>query len=120
MRLDEVVLESVKQFLGPMVASTNAFDQEILGHIRVVLLSLSQVGCLSQTASLLNEQTTWSDILLDPPNNDLSAIEAAKTIVCLQVKIFFDPPVSTVTTMMNEEIDELLWRVNVAYSEVSA
>lgn len=113
---DEIILESVKNSLPPMMGD-NGFDQQLLSQIDICLLSLAEIGCIKPSVFQVNSDSTWDDILLPPVKNvDTDSIYSAiRSYVCLNVRVFFDPPVSGVMNIYQEKLKELLWRIEVAY-----
>lgn len=113
------VLDDIIRSLGPIVGED--FNNQILGLIDIALLPLTQVGCLQKLDGSITESTTWSDILVDPPfqdtNNNSNSISAIKQYVYINVKLLFDPPASSIVQILEKKSDELLYRIQVAYSE---
>lgn len=115
--MNSTVLSDIKRSLGPMIG--NEFDTQIIGLIDIALLSLAQVGCLKPLNSSLTDSTTWADIVNPPFVKDrpesANALPAIKSYIYIKVKLMFDPPVSGVVSIYEEEANQLLWRIGVAY-----
>lgn len=105
----ENILTSVKKANG-IEADDKHFDPEITLHINTVMLTLNQLGVGPKEGFVIQEGTEeWSSLL-----GDRTDLEAVKTLVCLKVKMIFDPPtISSVLEAMNRQIQELEWRVNI-------
>lgn len=118
--MDNSILEDVKKSLGDFLG--DGFDSQILELIELSILSLSQIGCLKEITDPIDESTTWNDIILVPDNpydtiSAANAFYAIKKYIYIKTKLAFDPPVSSVTNIMKDSADELLWRIEVAYHE---
>ena len=108
----ESILNSIKQLLGISEGDTN-FDTDIIIHINSVLSNLRQMGVgPKEKFSIVDEKSVWSDFTGEDTDYD-----EVKTYVYLRVKKIFDPPAnSNIMNAMNEEIQELGWRLNVSAS----
>lgn len=110
------VLDDVKTMLGEMI--DESFDDQIVLLIDVAITPLTQVGALKALSGPIDADTEWEDIVVNPPHETLNnALSAIKQYVYLNVKLLFDPPVSGVTNIFEEKIKEMLWRIEVIYSE---
>ena len=103
------ILEDVKKAIGPS-ASYEIFDQEIIMHINTVLFELNQLGVGPDKPFVIEDDSAeWSDFATG------AAAEACKSYVCLQTRMYFDPPTSgTLINAMNDQLKKLEWRLNVA------
>lgn len=88
---------------------TTAFDDEIQSYISPILLTLNELGALS------DEEMT---LLLQDPNLDINTIfkddirAVAITYIGMKVKLIFDPPsTSFVLEAFNRQLEELEWRM---------
>lgn len=117
--LDTKVLDDIIRSLGPIVGTD--FNSQLLGLIDIALLPLAQVGCLQAIDGNVTEATTWADILIDPPfqstNNNTNVISAIKQYMYINVKLLFDPPTSSITQILEKKSEELLYRIQLAYSQ---
>jgi hypothetical protein len=106
--MDKSILSDIKSLLG--AGNIDGFDDDILMHINSVLLVLRQLGVGPSAGVLIDDKTTWSDIL--EGQDDL--LRAVKSYVYLKVRLNFDPPTSgAVMQAMKELIAEYEWRLNV-------
>ena len=108
----ESILNSIKQMLNVNVDDTN-FDIDIIIHINSVFSTLKQLGVgPEEKFRIIDDKPIWSDFTGEDYDYD-----DVKTYVYLKVKKIFDPPTSSVVMKaMDEEIDELEWRLNVTAS----
>lgn len=106
----ESILTSIKKLLG-IEEEYKHFDADIIIHINSVLMTLTQLGVgPSEGFSIDDETATWSDYLSDNTN-----LEGVKSYIHLNVKLLFDPPLSSaVIDAMERRIKEFEWRLNVA------
>ncbi len=106
--MDDSILLSVKKMLG-LEADYTVFDTDIVIFINSALMVLNQLG-VGQAIRITGDTETWSSFL-----SDQTELSSVKDLVYLRVRRVFDPPTSSsVLSEMNNQIDELQWRLNVA------
>lgn len=109
--MNESVLESVKSAIG-IEPSDTSFDPDIIMYINTVLSVLKQLG-LSKTTLISGKSEKWSEIIGDDPD-----LESVKTYIALKVRKIFDPPSgSSAASALNDLINELEFRLNIALEE---
>ena len=103
------ILNDVKKAIGPS-ATYEYFNPDLIMHINTALFELNQLGVGPDEPFVIeDDKAEWSDFLLS------SKIEAAKTYVCLKVRMYFDPPqTGTLINAIEKQLDRLEWRLNVA------
>lgn len=106
----ESILTSIKKMLGITEEYTH-FDADLIMHINSVFMILTQLGVgPSEGFSIKGAEETWNQFL--PEEQQL---ELVKTYMHMKVKLIFDPPLgSAVIEVMNRQISEFEWRLNVA------
>ena len=106
----ESILTSIKKMLGITEEYEN-FDVDLIMHINSVFMILNQIGVgPSRCFSIKDENEVWTDFIPDD-----SQLELVKSYMHLKVKLLFDPPLgSAVIEVMNRQIQEFEWRLNVA------
>lgn len=120
--MDSAILSDIKNALGDAEIMGDSFDLQLLNLIQVALLPLSQIGCIKPLMNI-DGDTTWEDIIKEPESSVFSKEDAAnaffdiKTYIYLSVKVLFDPPPSTIVSIMEERKKESLWRIEVAYHD---
>lgn len=107
--MEESILTSIKQLLGPTCDDTH-FDHDIILHINSVFMILNQMGVGPKNAfKIIDDLAIWSDFISDENN-----LESVKSYIYLKVKLLFDPPSgSAVTETIKQMINELEWRLTV-------
>lgn len=107
--MENSVLNTIKAMIGPSVAYSG-FDTDLTVHINSSLMYLAQMGVVPDGTKIIDENTTWSDLIGD---ND--KLEGIKSYLYFKARIMFDPPAnSTIMAAYNEEIKQLEWRMNIA------
>lgn len=110
------ILDSVKKVLDILPDNT-AFDEQIMMHINGVFSTLNQLGVGPADGFAIEDATpTWDEFLgTDPRLNNV------KQYVYLRVRVIFDPPTGSyhLINSMNQQIQELEWRINVKREEES-
>lgn len=108
------ILQSIRSMVGLDVLD-NSFDTELTMHINSALATLNQNG-VGLIVSVTGHETAWDDFK-DPLQIDGNEMfESVKTYVALKTKVLFDPPPPSSVSYFIASIDELLWRLNLAYA----
>ena len=107
----ESILNSVKLHIGVSVDDDH-FDSDIILDINSVFSILHQMGVgPEKTFSIVDSSVIWDDFLDDDDFNEV------KTYMYLKVKKMFDPPTNAnLLKALDEQINELEWRLNVSAS----
>jgi hypothetical protein len=80
------IFETVKKFCG-IDLDSGAFDQDIILLTNGALFNLTQIGIgPRQGFKITGTEEVWTDFL-----GDVVSLEAAKALVCIRVRILFDP-----------------------------
>lgn len=108
------ILTSIKKLLG-IDADYRHFDQDIIMHINSAFAMLTQLGVGPENGfSISDESAVWDDFIPDSPQ-----LGFVKSFMYLKVRIMFDPPLtSSVLDSMQRQIDEFVWRIQVAADPV--
>ncbi len=106
----ESILTSIKKMLG-ITEDYKHFDADLIMHINSVFMILNQLGVGSTKGfTIKGEDEMWTDFISENPQ-----LELVKSYMHLKVKLLFDPPLgSAVIEVMNRQISEFEWRLNVA------
>lgn len=110
------ILTSIKKLLG-IAEDYKEFDTDIIIHINTAFSKLNQLGVGPEKGFSIKDKTSvWTEFLADAKN-----LESVKTYVYLIVRLVFDPPQSSaVMTSMENTINQLEWRLNVAAEQTSS
>lgn len=105
------ILDTTKKALG-VDADNTEFDIDILMHINSVFSTLQQLAVGPPDGFMIEDSSKlWSDFLGDKA----LLINSVKTLMYLQVRMWFDPPTTSFDlTAKKEQILEIQWRLNVA------
>lgn len=111
--METSILISTKKILG-LAADYTVWDLDIITHINSAFSTLTQLGVGPPAGFMIEDETTeWLDFLGD----DLQ-LNSVKTYIYLRVKLLFDPPsTSYAITAMNDQVEQLEWRLNVHREE---
>lgn len=112
MDMAEKVLDAVREGIG-LSTEPSAFDNELLMHINSGIGKLHQNGVTLPT--VVTATTTWADIqdLTKTEGNEI--FQMVPLFLMLNTKILFDPPPPSAVEHHSRQIDELLWRLKLAY-----
>lgn len=104
------ILQSTKKLLG-LEASYDAFDLDIITHINTAFSTLYQAGVGPLEGFFIEDSDdTWDRFL-----GNKMHINDVKTYIYFRVKLIFDPPTTSFAIeSVKAQIDELIWRLNVA------
>jgi len=105
----ESILTSIKKLLGIEDEYTH-FNPDIIIGINSALSILTQIGVGPSTGFSISDKTsTWSNFI-----SDLSKLELVKSYIHLKVRLLFDPPASSaVIDVINKQLIEFEWRLNI-------
>ena len=109
----ESILETIVSGLGLEIDEA-AFNPEIIMYVNSALLTVYQNG--AGTPLVVKDYAqTWEEFKDPAQVEGNKMFEQIKLYVMLKTKIIFDPPPPSTATYMQSYIDELLWRIRVAY-----
>lgn len=106
----ESILTSIKKMLG-ITEEYEHFDADLIMHINSVFMILNQLGVgPDEGFSIKSKEEVWNDFIQED-----SQLELIKSYMYLKVRLLFDPPLnSAVIEVINRQISEFEWRLNVA------
>lgn len=107
----ESILTSVKMGMSGITEQDKSFDMQIIMFVNSVFAILTQVGVGPKDGFAIEDAgTTWDEYIED----DIVTLNMAKSYIILKARLFFDPPLnSAVLALMQEQVKELGWRLNV-------
>lgn len=114
MNITDSILENIRTSVG-LTKDNKEFDVELTNHINMSIVKLNQNG-VGRPILVDDETTTWLD-LLDPLDKGYDAIGLIPTFISLNVKLLFDPPPPSSVEFHTRSVDELLWRLKIAYEQ---
>lgn len=108
--MEQSILISTKKVLG-IASDYTAFDLDIITHINAAFSTLTQLGVGPAEGFMIeDDDAEWSDYI----ENDVQ-LNVVKSYIFLKTRQLFDPPsTSYLITAMEEQIQELEWRLNVS------
>lgn len=109
MNLDEAIIKTVRKAMG-LLEDDTSFDTDLLIHSNLALVKLIQNGVTKYP--MITVDSTWNDLKGITSNDSFSMIPS---YITLQVKVLFDPPPPSSAQYMSEQLEELLWRLRLAY-----
>lgn len=113
--METSILNSIKKILG-IADDYTAFDEDIITHINTAFSTLTQLGVGPREGFMIeDEDAAWTDF-----TEDRLEFNAVKSYVYLRVRMLFDPPTTSyLINAMNEQIQELEWRLNTSREETN-
>ena len=105
----ESILGSIKKLIGIEETETY-FDSDIITGINSSFSTLNQIGIGPNDGFSISDNTKiWNDY-----STDVRTLELVKSYVHLKTKLLFDPPSSSsIVEIINKEISEFEWRLNI-------
>lgn len=115
MELTNSVLEDVRVAVG-LTKDSPDFDTDLLMHINSAIGTLRQNGVTLPTL-VSDTSTTWNDIR-DPSKIESNEyFQMVPLYITLSTRFIFDPPPPSTVQYYATNIDQLLWRLKIAYEE---
>ena len=105
----ESILDSIKKLIGIEDTETY-FDSDIVTGVNSAFSSLNQIGIGPDDGFSISDNTkVWNNYL-----TNVRTLELVKSYVHLKTKLLFDPPSSSsIVDIINKEISEFEWRLNI-------
>ena len=113
MEMSDGILPHVRTSVG-LMEDNEEFDVELLNHINMSVVKMNQNGIGENI--IVRKDTTWDDFL-NPLQKGFKARGLIPTFISLNVKLLFDPPPPSSVEFHTRSLDELLWRLRIAYEE---
>jgi hypothetical protein len=113
--VNQSILQTVRSAVG-LSSDTTDFDTELLMHINGAIGKLNQNG-VGNFLVVDNEDQKWIDL------QDATQVEGNKyfqmipLFITLSTKLLFDPPPPSAVQTYQNNIDQALWRLKIAYEE---
>lgn len=112
--MEESILLTIRKLIGgeEEYSSSDPFVFNIIIAINSALATVNQFGVGVSGFSITGPDETWADFMGDTENSYGVKLNEVKTFVYLKVRKEFDPPTSSVLMQaINEQIDEIGWRI---------
>jgi hypothetical protein len=109
------ILQDTKKALG-IAADDLSFDFDVTLQVNSAFSTLTDIGVGPEIGFVIEDATAeWTDFLDVGEDEELKVmLSKAKNYVYLKTRLVFDPPASQfVVAMIQEQIRELEWRLNV-------
>lgn len=115
MILTNSILEDVREAMG-LSRDTSDFDTDLNMHINAAIGVLNQNG-VGIDLVVTDTTSVWGE-LQDPAQSDNNGyFKMVPLFIKLSTKLLFDPPPPSSTQYHQSNIDQLLWRLKIAYEE---
>ena len=114
--MSDSILTSIKESLGGIPDSYEAFDSNLILIINSEFSNLNQLGVGPEEGfAISSKEETWDQFITD------NRLNMVKEYISLRVKVAFDNSTtpSTVLNLYNEKAEELEWRLNVASEQLN-
>lgn len=108
------ILEDVRLAVG-LTIDTSDFDTDLLMHINASIGTLNQNG-IGKNLIVIDTASTWND-LQEPTQYGNEFFKMVPLFIMLSTKLLFDPPPPSIVQYHQAHIDQLLWRLKIAYEE---
>lgn len=115
MDLTKSILKDVRIAVGLSETSTD-FDTELLMHINSAIGNLNQAG-VGNVIVVQNESAIWSDLQNPNQTEGNKLFPTIFSYIALSTKLIFDPPPPSAVDYQTRNIEQMLWRLKLAYEE---
>lgn len=109
------ILQEIRVAVG-LSGDTIDFDTELLMHINGAIGKLNQNG-IGNLVVVNNEETTWNDLQNPDQVEGNKYFQLIPLYMAMSTKLVFDPPPPSAVPVYQNSIDQMLWRLKVAYEE---
>lgn len=117
LELGNSILQDVREAVG-LGKDTVDFDTELIMYINIAIGKLNQNG-VGNIIPVLGVTETWRDLQNPLSIKGNESFYMIPGFVKLSVKMIFDPPPPSSVDYLTRTIDEILWRLKIAYEEPS-
>lgn len=115
MKLSDSILNDTRESLGLSI-SDSGFNKEIIPHINSAISKLNQNG-IGKYLVVDGDTQKWGD-LQDPDQMEGNKHFASIPLfIALSTKLLFDPPPPSSVEYHAANVNEILWRLKVAYED---
>lgn len=115
MNLTNSILKDVREALG-LVGDDTSFDAELLMHINSAISTLNQNG-VGNILVVIDDKATWGHLQNPDQTAGNAYFQWVPLYIHLSTKLLFDPPPPSNVQYHSSSIEQLLWRLKVAYEE---
>lgn len=112
--MDESILLTIRKLIGgdEEYSASDPFVFNLIIAINSALATLNQFKVGVDGFTISDDSATWADFLGETESANGVTLNEAKSFVYLRVRKEFDPPTSSVLMQaINEQIDEIGWRL---------
>lgn len=109
------ILRDIRASVG-LTEDTIDFDIDLIMHVNVALSKLNQNG-VGLPVIVTDDTTTWGDFKdpLQVKGNEF--FKMVPLFVALSTRVIFDPPPPSAVEYFGNSIEQILWRLKIAYEE---
>lgn len=112
--MEESILLTIRKLIGgdEEYSASDPFTFNIIIAINSALATLNQFKVGVDGFTISDDSATWSDFLGETESANGVTLNEVRSFVYLKVRKEFDPPTSSVLMQaINEQIDEIGWRI---------
>lgn len=113
MKLTNSILKDIRESVG-LGPDVDSFDTELLMHVNAHISRLNQNG-VGKLITVSDVETTWEDLIDTTQVDGNVHFKLVPLYMTLATKIIFDPPPPSTVEYYSRTVDELLWRLKLAY-----
>ena len=113
MDVNKSILQDVRVAVG-LSSDSSDFDTELLMHINGAIGRLNQNG-IGNLSFVSDDETKWIDLQDSTQIDGNKYFQMVPLFVFMSTKLLFDPPPPSTVQYYQSNIDQLLWRLKIAY-----
>lgn len=115
MDLTKSILKDVRESVG-LSPTAPDFDTDLIMHINAAIGKLNQAG-IGNSLVVKDDQSTWGDLQDTTQTEGNKLFKMVPLFISLSAKLLFDPPPPSSVQYHSENIEQILWRLKIAYEE---
>jgi hypothetical protein len=109
------ILQDIRVAVG-LSSDTADYDTELLMHINSAIGKLNQNG-VGKFLVVNDELDKWIDLQDETQVDGNKYFQMIPVFVALSTKIIFDPPPPSAVPVYQDNLNQSLWRLKIAYEE---
>lgn len=113
MDVNKSILQDVRVAVG-LSSDSSDFDTELIMHINGAIGRLNQNG-IGNFLAVIDDEAKWIDLQDSTQTDGNKYFQMVPLFVFMSTKVVFDPPPPSAVPIYQGNIEQMLWRLKIAY-----